>query len=113
MKRSKFQQMMEQAGKFSPQSILSFLYHLPNFIRLGWRLLNDRRVPLHLKLICYAAMAYTIFPYDLLPDISALMAGIGIYDDLIFLFLAFKNLIDNAPSEIVLEHVQRISEGKK
>lgn len=91
----------------NPLAILAFLYHLPNFIRLSIRLLKDPRVPFFLKFLCYAAIVYFFFPFDLIRDIPYLL--IGRVDDLLFLFLAFRKLLRDSPPEVVQEHVLALS----
>ncbi len=74
--------------------------------RLGWGLLGDRRVPLYLKLIPLAAVAYFFSPYDLLPDL--VIPGLGQVDDLLVIFLACRLFIMLAPEGVVREHQEKI-----
>lgn len=102
-----FSKFMEAGRRFSPAKVLTFLYHLPNLIRLYSRLLDDKRVPFHLKLFCYGALAYALFPFDLMPDLR--LMGLGYIDDIAFIFLAFKKLVQDSPPEVVREHVLALS----
>ena len=96
---------------------LRLLLHLPNFIRLAWRLFIDERVPVYQKAILVLAellaiifaIAYLVNPldFDFLPIL-------GRIDDL--LIGAFVILVPGAwlfirlcPEHIVREHVDRIS----
>jgi uncharacterized membrane protein YkvA (DUF1232 family) len=107
----RFNRLMQHAGNYSLATIIGFIVHLPNFIRLFYRLLHDKRVPIHLKALCWGAIAYFFLPWDLLPDLG--MLGLGYADDLIFLFLAFKKLVNDSPPDVVREHVQAISGSVK
>ena len=97
--------------------LFRLLLHLPNFVKLTWRLFVDERVPIHRKaililaeLLAFAfAIAYLVNPldFDFLPIIGKL-------DDL--LVGAFVILVPGAwlfiklcPEHIVREHVDRIS----
>lgn len=106
---TKFASVFYYARRFSPATVLQFLIHLPNFVKLGRRLLADPRVPFHLKLICYASLVYLIIPFDLIPITAVMFFGLGLMDDALFIFLAFKNLFEKAPKEVVREHVEAIS----
>lgn len=96
---------------------LRLLLHLPNFVRLAWRLFIDERVPVYRKAILVLAellaimfaIAYLVNPldFDFLPIL-------GRIDDLIV--GAFVILVPGAwlfirlcPEHIVREHVDRIS----
>ncbi len=99
---------------------LRFLYHLPNFIRLAWRLFMDARVPIHRKAILVLfellAVAFAVFyfwnPFDL-----DFIPVIGKLDD--FLIGSFVILVPGSwmfiklcPEDIVREHVERLSQGE-
>jgi len=93
-----------------PTMPLRFLIHLPNFVRLYWRLLKDKRVPLFPKALLIGAIVYAVSPIDLIPDIS--IPFVGVIDDLAFLALAFRFFIPLCPRVVVEEHVRLIDEGK-
>jgi uncharacterized membrane protein YkvA (DUF1232 family) len=79
-----------------------FLYQ----IRLSWALLMDNRVPLPLKVIPIAAIAYVISPIDLIPDIVPIL---GQLDDIGVLMLALATFNSMAPADVVEEHKERIN----
>ena len=102
-------------GNFSPRgfrtdplTMARFLMHLPNFIKLYWRLLTDRRVPLLPKVILVAGIAYLIVPTDFLPDV---FLPLGLLDDVAVLVLAARGFMALCPRRIVAEHVRLIDEG--
>jgi len=73
--------------------------------RLAWRLFWDSRVPLWTKLIPPAALAYVIFPLDIIPDVAL---GLGQLDDLAVLLLGIKLFIEVAPPDVVREHLRAL-----
>ncbi len=102
-----------------PLRFLRFLFHIPNFAKLTWRLFGDQRIPIHRKAILILAefiaiifaAAYLLNPldFDFLPIF-------GRIDD-IFIG-AFVILVPGAwlfirlcPKNIVQEHVDQISRG--
>jgi uncharacterized membrane protein YkvA (DUF1232 family) len=88
---------------------LRLFYHLPNFLKLFWRLLKDRRVPLWPKLLLVLLLAYVLMPVDLLPDI---LVGIGQIDDLVVVFLGLQAFVRLCPKEVVRQHVRAIGAGQ-
>src|SRR5262245_53678449 len=88
---------------------LRFVRHLPQFVRLYWRLLHDRRVSVLPKVVLVLAIIYVISPIDFLPDFTPL---IGEVDDLVLAIGACKLFISMCPPEVVQEHVRRISFGQ-
>ncbi|HQH70687.1 MAG TPA: DUF1232 domain-containing protein [bacterium] len=105
----RFTRFLESA-QITPASVIAFIIHIPNFIRLFSRLLNDPRVPYHLKFLCYGAILYFLFPLDLWRDFR--MFGLGYVDDVLLLFFAFRKLVRDSPPEVVREHVEAISQGR-
>ena len=85
---------------------LRLLMHIPNFFKLSYRLVRDKRVPLYLKIICYAAVIYVLSPYDLVP--IALIPFLGWIDDIIIFYICLKLLVRYSPPEVVEKHVQAI-----
>ena len=89
---------------------LRFLIHLPNFVKLYWRLWHDRRVPLFPKVLVVLAIAYLLSPWDFLPDWN--LPFIGEIDDIVILVLALRAFVPLCPRAVVEEHVRLIDEGK-
>ena len=100
--------------------LFRLLLHLPNFVKLTWRLFVDERVPIYRKAILILAellavifaVAYLVNPLDF--DFIPIFGRI---DDL--LIGAFVILVPGAwlfirlsPEDIVREHVERISRGE-
>ncbi len=90
-------------------STLHYLIHAPNFIRLFWRLLNDKRVSFIAKLPLVIGLLYFIIPLDAIPEFP--LIGVGYLDDVIILYLAAKLFIKLCPAHVVQEHVRLIDDG--
>ena len=75
-----------------------FLSEVIANLRLAWRLFRDPDVPAWAKLIPLLALAYVLFPADLIPD---LIPGLGQVDDLTLLVLGLKYFIEACPGSIV------------
>ena len=90
--------------------LIKFIWYLPQFLKLYWRLFCDGRVPFYLKSLLVAALVYFISPIDLIPEL--LNPLLGLTDDVAVLLLAFKYFMHKAPREVVEEHVRRIETEK-
>jgi len=93
----------------SPGGKMRLLLHLPNLLKLYWRLFTDRRVSLLPKLVLVAGVIYFVVPFDLLPDFP--LIGLGQVDDLAVLILALRGFITLSPRAVVEEHVRLIDGG--
>ena len=96
--------------RFSPLDTVRFLIHLPNFVRLYWRLFNDPRVSWFAKAFPIAALIYVIAPFDLLGDWA--IPFIGAVDDIGVVWFALTAFIRLCPQQVVAEHVARIDRAK-
>ena len=81
--------------------MLNVLFHLPNFIRLYWRLLRDRRVSVWPKALLVGALAYVVLPFDLIPDV---IPFVGEVDDVVILLAAARWFLAWCPPAVVREH---------
>lgn len=100
----------EKVGFYtSPMGKLRLLAHLPNLIKLYWRVFTDRRVSLLPKIVLVAGLLYFVVPLDLIPDFP--LVGLGQTDDLAVLVVASRMFIAMAPRTVVEEHVRLIDEG--
>lgn len=88
---------------------MQFFAHLPNFLKLFWRLLKDSRVPVWPKLLLFLAVGYVLAPVDFLPDF---LLALGQIDDFLVIFLGLRAFIRLCPREIVQEHVRAIAAGR-
>jgi uncharacterized membrane protein YkvA (DUF1232 family) len=81
---------------------------LPTYTRVVWGIMRDPRTPVGLKGILAAALAYVVFPFDLIPDAIPI---VGRADDLTVLLLVLDLFIQNAPPEVRAEHTARARNG--
>ncbi|MFQ5851091.1 MAG: YkvA family protein [Candidatus Binatia bacterium] len=95
--------------RLGPQRLGAIFYHLPNFLRLFWRLLKDPRVGLTPKFLLLLVVAYVFSPIDFLPDF---FPALGLVDDLLVVFLGLKGFVRLCPPQVVREHVQAVAAGK-
>lgn len=75
-------------------------------LRLAWRLLRDRRVPLANKLIVPGSLLYALFPLDLLPDF---LPALGQVNDVTVLIVSVTLFVWTAPRRVVREHLDRMA----
>lgn len=90
-------------------TLLHYLIHGPNFIRLFWRLLTDRRVSFLPKLVMAVGILYLAWPLDLIPAFPFI--GLGLLDDIIVLYVTAKLFMRLCPRNVVEEHVRLIDRG--
>jgi uncharacterized membrane protein YkvA (DUF1232 family) len=102
--------MASNAGSIPRGRMLEILTHLPNFLRLYWRLFRDRRVSIWPKAMLVAALVYVVLPFDLIPDF---IFGIGEIDDLVVVLLAARWFIAWCPPDVVQEHARAIDAGRR
>lgn len=90
------------------RGITSIILKLPQYLRLSWRLLWDKRTPTMPKLWVLLATIYAISPLDFIPDFFLPIVGYG--EDLALVILSLRNLIKNSPTDLVTEHAKSIAE---
>lgn len=84
------------------------VFKLPTYARTVWGIMRDPRTPIGLKGMMAAALAYVVFPVDLVPDVIPI---IGQADDLTIVLLVLDMFIQNAPAEVRAEHAARARNG--
>ena len=87
---------------------LRFVRHLPQFVRLYWRLFRDRRVSIWPKALLVLGVLYVVSPIDLIPDV---IPFVGEVDDLVVVIAVCRLFMYLCPREVVQEHVRRIDAG--
>jgi len=83
------------------RTVLGAIGQIPNFLRLLYGLVTDRRVDPVDKLLVAGAIGYVIMPMDLIPDF---IPFIGEVDDVFVLTLAIRRLMQNAGRTVLLDH---------
>ena len=76
--------------------------------RLVMRLMGDADVPVWLKVMPVAAVAYVLMPFDLSPDFVPVL---GQMDDLGIFIVGMKMFVDLAPVTAVNKHLSAIREA--
>ncbi|MBD3182326.1 DUF1232 domain-containing protein [Candidatus Poribacteria bacterium] len=104
-------------NNYTPLKLLKLIYHIPNFIRLFWRLLKDPRVPAYKKILPVTAgiicIGYIIFPFDFLPDPYAFIGHLD--DTTVVLFIMVPSIwifVKSCPKDLVKEHSHQISQRR-
>lgn len=82
------------------------LRHLPNFMRLYWRLFRDPRVSILPKALLVLTLVYVISPFDVIPDF---LPVIGEMDDVAVVLSGLWLFIRLCPPEVVREMVHDIA----
>jgi uncharacterized membrane protein YkvA (DUF1232 family) len=84
---------------------ISLLTRFPSLIRLCWRLFRDSRVSIWPKALLVAALAYVVFPFDLIPDVIPFL---GQLDDAVIVAAAVRWFVRWCPTDVVHEHMRAI-----
>ena len=83
------------------RTVMDTIRQLPNYVRLLFGLLRDRRVATIDKVLVGAAIAYILAPVDLIPD---WIPFLGEVDDVFLLVTALQRLISNAGRSVVMQY---------
>ena len=83
------------------RTLTGVMREIPNYLRLLFGLMTDRRVEQLDKLLVAGAIAYILVPLDWLPDFIPFL---GEVDDLFVLMLSLQRLIQNAGRRVLLDH---------
>ena len=78
-----------------------YLFILPDLVSLIYRLLKDKRIPIKTKLVMSAAVAYVMFPSDLIPNN---IPFIGVIDDIGVIFFALNRVVSDVPLSLIVEN---------
>jgi uncharacterized membrane protein YkvA (DUF1232 family) len=74
---------------------------IPDYLRMLYGLLRDRRVNVVDKLLVLGAVAYVVSPADFIPDFIPFL---GQVDDIFLLMASLERLLRNAGRAVVLSH---------
>lgn len=80
------------------RTVMGTISDIPNFLRLLYGLITDKRVNAVDKLVVAGAIAYILLPVDVIPDFVPFL---GEVDDVFLLILALQRLISNAGRSVV------------
>ncbi|HEX6053520.1 MAG TPA: YkvA family protein [Gemmatimonadaceae bacterium] len=83
------------------RTVVDTIRQLPDYVRLLFGLLSDRRVSALDKVLVGAAVAYILAPVDFIPDFIPFL---GEVDDVFLLVTALQRLIANAGRTVVTQY---------
>ena len=83
------------------QGQLGMLKGLLDHGRLVWRLLQDKDVPIYLKVLPLGALIYLVSPLDFVPDVIPVL---GQLDDLAAVLVGIETFIKLCPQDVVAKH---------
>jgi len=81
---------------------------VPNLVKLLFRLLRDKRVPLRRRLLMLAVAGYVVSPIDAIPDFLPVLGSI---DDVLVLAFAVDYLLAGSAPEVITEHWDGSEDG--
>ena len=93
----------------TPNPYLATILDIVHNLRLAWQLFRDKRVPLWTKGVPLAALAYLVWPLDILADPAL---GLGQLDDLAIIMLGIKAFVSLCPPQLVAQLKQQITTGQ-
>jgi uncharacterized membrane protein YkvA (DUF1232 family) len=99
--RNRIQKFVDRKGSVIGKAA-DFLLLVPDVFILLWRLLRDNRVSGKNKVLLGSAVAYYVFPFDLIPE--AIVGPIGYLDDLIFGVYVLNRMMIDTDAAILREH---------
>ena len=79
-----------------------YLLLVPDVFILLWRLANDPRVEGKDKVLLGSAVAYFVFPFDIVPE--AIVGPAGYLDDLVFGAFVLNKILTGTSEDIVRQH---------
>ena len=94
-------EVLERPRTGAKRTVMDTIRQLPNYVRLLFGLLSDRRVSVVDKALVAAAVVYILTPVDLIPDFIPFL---GEVDDVFLLVTALQRLIVNAGRAVVLDY---------
>lgn len=92
----------------NPLRMRGMLAYLPQFIRVFWRLMHDRRVSFLAKMTPIIGILLLITPPALELDLVPI---IGELDLLLVIYVSLKVFIWMCPPDVVREHVAQVARG--
>ncbi len=100
-------QLNQHLRRNRPWDVVRAIAHLPNFVKLYFRLFSDTRVSWLPKALLVSAIVFAVSPLNLPNAVPVL----GEMDDLAILLFACKLFVRFCPMGVVQEHVQLIDQS--
>ena len=92
-----------------PMQLSRVVMHLPQFVRLFYRLITDERVPMLAKAVPWMGLLLMLTPPALELDMIPI---VGELDWILIGYLSLKIFIWLCPPDVVREHVIQIGRGE-
>jgi hypothetical protein len=92
----------------NPARIGGFVFHLPQFIRVFYRLMTDGRVSLLAKVVPFLGLFLMLTPPAIELDIVPL---VGELDWILAGYITLKVFLWLCPADVVREHVAQVGRG--
>ena len=99
--RNSIQRYIDKKGAVVGKTA-EFLLLVPDVFILLWRLTTDPRVTGKDKVLLGTAIAYYIFPFDIIPE--ALVGPMGFLDDLVFGVYVLNKMVRQTDPAVLREH---------
>lgn len=100
--RTAIHDYVEKKGGGAVGKTAEFLLLVPDVFILLWRLTTDGRVEGKNKVLLGSAIAYYIFPFDIMPE--ALLGPVGYLDDLVFAVYVLNKVLKDTDPSILRQH---------
>jgi uncharacterized membrane protein YkvA (DUF1232 family) len=82
-------------------STRDLVFALPDIAKLLWKVVRDKRVPMHVRGGLVGVAAYLALPVDVVPDWIPVL---GQLDDVMLLTVGVRTLLRRVPEKILREH---------
>jgi uncharacterized membrane protein YkvA (DUF1232 family) len=99
--RGNIHEFLERRGSATGKAG-DFLLLAPDVFILLWRLTTDRRVSAKNKAMLGSAIAYYVFPLDVMPE--AILGPLGFLDDLVLGVYVLSRMLGDTDEAILREH---------
>ena len=99
--RGAIERFVSKQGKVAGKTA-EFLLLVPDVFILLWRLVNDARVSGKDKVLIGSALAYFVFPFDLIPE--GLVGPMGYLDDLVFGAFVLHRILGTTDAAVLRAH---------
>jgi hypothetical protein len=93
----------------NPARVGGVISHLPQFVRVFYRLMRDERVSVFAKIVPFLILALMLTPPAMELDFVPI---IGEIDWILAVYVALKVFVWLCPPDVVREHVGRIAHGE-
>ena len=100
--RGTIHEYVERKGGGALGKTAEFLLLVPDVFILLWRLSRDARVEGKNKVLLISAIAYYIFPLDIMPE--AFLGPIGYLDDLVFGVYVLNRIVKDTDVSVLRQH---------